>query len=62
VNHHLWGKSERAIFAIITSLLLPIFISKLPIQQWNRGNVSYNVIFLIKQRQAAVPDRWPLIV
>jgi hypothetical protein len=23
--HHLWGKSERAIFAIITSLLLPIF-------------------------------------
>jgi len=33
-NHHLWGKSERAIFAIITSLLLPIFISKLPIRQW----------------------------
>ena len=24
-HHHLWGKSERAIFAIITSLLLPIF-------------------------------------
>jgi hypothetical protein len=38
--HHLWGKSERAIFAIITSLLLPIFDSKLAIRQWGRIKVA----------------------
>jgi hypothetical protein len=46
-RHHLWGKSERAIFAIITSLLLPIFVSKLPTHQWGKGEMSYDVIFLV---------------
>jgi hypothetical protein len=35
---------------------------KLPIHQWYRGNVSYDVIFLLQQCQTSVPDCLPLLV